>query len=330
MKGLELSRRYYETYGKAMLAQFPALKAEFAVGLVGRGSECFGFDDELSRDHDYGPSFCIWLRKEVYEQYAGQIQAAYDEMPGEFMGYPARRMEETGQGRIGVLCLEDFYYGILGTDHVPRSNREWLALQDENLATAINGEVFEDRLGLFSQIREGLSAYYPEDVRIKKIVARMAKAARAGQYNYARAMRRGERVAAELVIQEFVRESMSLVYLLNRRYAPFDKWIHRGMKQLPSCAEIGDMLGLLYQVEKPESAWDAEQCAANGALWDMGGLNMQDGRVLIIEAVCNVIVQELNAQGLSDMTDNFLQNHLGIVTARIQDEDLKKMQFLEG
>ncbi|MCM1143590.1 MAG: DUF4037 domain-containing protein [Blautia sp.] len=330
MKGLELSRRYYETYGKAVLAQFPALKTEFAVGLVGRGSECFGFDDELSRDHDYGPSFCIWLRKEVYEQYAGQVQAAYDEMPREFMGYPARRIEETGQGRIGVLCLEDFYYGILGMDHVPCSNREWLALQDENLATAINGEVFEDRLGLFSRIREGLSAYYPEDVRIKKIVARMAKAARAGQYNYARAMRRGERVAAELALQEFVRESMSLVYLLNRRYAPFDKWIHRGMKQLPSCAEIGDMLGLLYQVEKPESAWDAEQCAQNGALWDMGGLNMQDGRVLIIEAVCNVIVQELNAQGLSDMTDNFLQNHLGKVTAKIQDEDLKKMQFLEG
>ena len=34
------------------------------------------------------------------------------------------------------------------------------------------------------------------------------------------------------------------------------------------------------------------------------------GRVLVIEAVCSVIVQELNAQGLSALQDNFLQNHL--------------------
>jgi hypothetical protein len=44
-------------------------------------------------------------------------------------------------------------------------------------------------------------------------------------------------------------------------------------------------------------------------------LNTNDGRVLIIEAVCNVIVQELNAQGLSDLQDNFLQNHLHAVLA---------------
>lgn len=330
MKGLELSKRYYEAYGKAMLARFPALEWEFAVGLAGRGSECFGFDDEISRDHDYGPSFCIWLRKEIYEQYAGQVQAAYDVIPGEFMGVSARVAEATGQGRVGVLCIEDFYFELLGIDHIPQSNREWLALQDENLASATNGAVFEDRLGLFSKIREGLLAYYPEDVRIKKIAACMARAARAGQYNYARAMRRGERIAAELALHEFIRESMSLVYLLNRRYAPFDKWIHRGMQNLPSYSEIGDMLNLLYQVEKPEEAWYSDHPEEDNRLWDLGGLNMRDGRVLIIEAVCNLIVQELNAQGLSDLTDNFLQNHLETVTAKIQDEEIKKMQFLEG
>ena len=90
---------------------------------------------------------------------------------------------------------------------------------------------------------------------------------RAGQYNYMRAMRRGERVAAELFLHEFIRESMLLVYLLNRRYAPFDKWLHKGMKNLSTCAEIGDMISLFYQVEKAED------------------------RLLIIEAICNIIVQ---------------------------------------
>lgn len=192
MKGLELSRRYYEAYGKTMLAQFPQLTKEYAAGLVGRGSECFGFDDEISADHDYGPSFCIWLRREMYEQYGTAVQEAYDKMPAEFLGVPGRISEETGKGRVGVLCLEDFYYGLLGTDHVPETNLEWLRLKDEHLATATNGAVFEDHAGVFSTIRKGLLSYYPEDVRRKKIVARMAKMSRAGQYNYARAMRRGE------------------------------------------------------------------------------------------------------------------------------------------
>lgn len=306
MKGLELSRRYYETYGREMLAQFPELEKEYAVGLVGRGSECFGFDDEISKDHDYGPSFCIWLRREVYEKYGTKVQKAYEDMPAEFSGVPGRVMEETGQGRVGALCLEDFYYGLLGTEHVPQTNLEWLRLQDEHLSTATNGEVFEDRSGVFSRMREGLLSYYPEDVRIKKITARMARMSRAGQYNYMRAMRRGERVAAELFLHEFIRESMQLVYLLNRRYAPFDKWIHKGMKELPVCSEIGDMISLFYQVDKAED------------------------RVLIIEAICNIIVQELNIQGLSSLDDNFLQNHLHMVTEKIKDEKIRNMQFLEG
>lgn len=306
MKGLELSRKYYEAYGKEMLARFPELSGEFAVGLVGRGSECFGFDDEFSRDHDYGPSFCVWVRREIYERFGMRLQEAYDAMPREFMGFPGRITEKTGGGRVGILCVEDFYYGLLGIDHVPTSYTEWFLLQDENLATATNGEVFADNLGLFTQIREGLLAYYPEDVRIKKIVACMAKMSRAGQYNYARAMMRGERVAAELFLHEFIKESMSLVYLLNRKYAPFDKWIHKGMQELTTCFEIGDMINLFYQVEKTED------------------------RVLIIEAICNVIVQELNAQGLSDLEDNFLQDHLETVTRKIKDEGIRRMQYLEG
>ena len=67
MNGLALSRSFYETIGKpALEQQFPALMSRMAIGLAGEGSECLGFDDELSRDHDWGPAFCIWLEKEDY------------------------------------------------------------------------------------------------------------------------------------------------------------------------------------------------------------------------------------------------------------------------
>lgn len=306
MKGLELAEEYYNAYGREMLqTKFSYLTEQMAVGLVGYGSECLGFDDELSMDHDYGPSFCVWLPRELYQQYGAQVQAAYEELPQEFMGYGGRVSEMQGQGRVGVLCLEDFYLGILGRDTVPSTEAEWLALSEENLAIVTNGKVFEDHLGKFSAVRSGLLQYYPKAVWIRRLVQALAKAAQAGQYNYARAMKRGERIAAELSLTEYIRESMQAVYLLNRKYAPFYKWMHRGLQDLAVCSEVGDMLNLLYQIPDPAQAWEGV-----GAKDYLYHLNTNDGRVLIIEAVCSVIVQELNAQGLSDQQDNFLQNHL--------------------
>lgn len=313
MKGLELAEKYYEAYGRQMLDdQFADMKGQTAAGLVGYGSECLGFDDDISKDHDYGPSFCIWLPRKIYKEYGARMQAAYDALPREFMGFAGRMEEEQGKGRVGVLCLEDFYEEMIGRSSVPQTDMEWLAIPEEMLATAVNGKVFEDHLRQFSSIRDGLMQYYPHGVWIKKIADSMAKAAQAGQYNYARAMKRGERIAAEMALTEFVKESMHLVYLLNRTYAPFYKWMHRGMQNLSTCSEIGDMLNLLYRIPDPASAW--EGVSATNYVYN---LNTNDGRVLIIEAVCNILVQELNEQGLSDLQDNFLQNHIGTVLEKL-------------
>lgn len=312
MKGLETAKQYYEIYGRQMIrGQFPERADQTAAGLVGYGSECLGFDDEISTDHDYGPSFCIWLPRELYQQCGKEMQAAYDALPKEFMGCSARVEEEQGKGRVGVLCLEDFYLEILGTDRVPETEAEWFSLSEASLSTATNGAVFEDPCGKFTRIREGLLSYYPQEVWRKKLAESLARAAQAGQYNYARAMKRGERIAAEIALTEFVKETMQIVYLLNKKYAPFYKWMHGGMKELVVCSEIGDMLALLYQIPDPAAAW--EGVGAGDFLYH---LNTDDGRVLVIEAVCNVLVQTLNEMELSGRQDNFLQNHVAEILGR--------------
>lgn len=313
MKGLELAEKYYEAYGRKMIEEnFPEIRDQIAAGLVGQGSECLGFDDEISMDHDYGPSFCIWLPKDIYQTYGAKLQEAYQNLPQEFMGFHGRVEEEHGKGRVGALCLEDFYADILGRSTVPDTIQEWLSMDEHALATATNGKIFADNLGQFSNIRDGLLSYYPKEVWLRRIVQSMAKAAQAGQYNYARAMKRGERIAAEIALTEFIQEIMQLVYLLNRKYAPYYKWMHRGMQELSSCAEIADMINLFYQIPDPAAAW--EDVSPEEYVYN---LNTNDGRVLIIEAICNIIVQELNAQGLSELQDNFLQNHLQTVLQKI-------------
>lgn len=326
MKGLELSRQYYAAYGKEMLEKkFPMLAGRVAAGLAGQGSECLGFDDGISRDHDYGPSFCLWLTKEDYDKYGKAMMEEYRKLPKDFEGVKGRAESLHGSGRVGVLCIPDFYYGILGTEDIPKSNREWMRLEETALCTATNGEVFEDPLGEFSRIRSGLLSYYPEDVRIKKIAARAAVMAQSGQYNYARAMKRGEKVAARLALAEFMKSAISMVYLLNRRYTPFYKWMRHGMQELSILPEIGDILDLLAGMEDQSPAW--EGVGETDYLYTVNG---NDKCVIIVEAVCNLVVQELAAQGLTEGEDNFLESHTMTLMEKIKDPHIRSLHVMEG
>ena len=145
MTGLELAKAYYETYGKRMLAEeFPRYVDRIAVGLAGEGSECFGFDDAISRDHDFGPSFCMWLTKEDYQVIAPELRRAYQALPKDFYGYPPRKEEPFGGERVGVLCIDDFYRRQIGRADAEFSMTGWVYVPESRLATVTNGEVFVD------------------------------------------------------------------------------------------------------------------------------------------------------------------------------------------
>ena len=102
MKGLALARAYFDAYGAPMIErQFAAYKRSMAVGLVGEGSECFGYDDAFSQDHDFGPGFCIWLPQTVYAEIGAELERAYAALPQEYLGN--RRLETAQAGkRVGV------------------------------------------------------------------------------------------------------------------------------------------------------------------------------------------------------------------------------------
>lgn len=326
VKGLELSERYYETYGKPMLeARFPELLPRIAIGLVGQGSECFGYDDDISMDHDYGPAFCLWLTVEDYERYGREVQAAYDSLPKDFLGVPGRIVSAQGGERVGVLEIHAFYRQFIGVEQPPRSMMRWLHLPDAQLACATNGKVFSDSLGEFSAIRSAI-AVYPEDVRVKKMAARLAIMAQSGQYNYGRSMRRGDVVAAELALRKFVQAGISFVYLYNRRYAPYYKWLYRGMLDLPLLAgEVAGLFRQLMTTGTQEAAWSEE-----GTVGFNPYVNLRDTKVQLIERICTLVVQALKADGLSSLEDDFLEPHAREVMKRIEDPMLRRCHVMEG
>ncbi|WP_333649309.1 DUF4037 domain-containing protein [Lacrimispora sp.] len=300
MKGLTLSRRYYEEYGVPMIHRyFPQYENRVATGLSGEGSECLGFDDELSRDHDWGPSFCMWLTDEDYESIGKSLQEMYDCVPKEYKGFPQRLESQGGAGRTGVIRISDFYRRYTGLSYGPETLREWETIPESFLATAVNGEVFRDDLGTFSAIRKTLQGFYPEDLRLRKIAARVAIMAQSGQYNFPRCLKRKEEVAGAMALCEFTEAACSMVYLLNRRYMPFYKWAHHGIQFLPVLSGVHGQLSRLYAVGKAEE------------------------KQAMVEEICCCVIRELKNQGLTRGDSDFLLDHGQEVVGHIQDDEIR-------
>ncbi len=308
MKGLELSKIYFQEVG------FPMLREKFidhidriAVGLVGDGSECFGFDDKLSRDHDWGPGFCLWLCPQDFEKFGSRLKAAVAGLPQSFAGFDPRKESQWGDARIGVFEISQFYRKFIGFDHLPSDYNEWLLIPENNLAACTNGKVFWDPLKEFTRWREALLNFYPEDVRLKKIASRCMTIGQAGQYNFPRCVQRGEYFAAQYAETKFCADIMSLIFLLNRKYAPFYKWMHRAVKDLPI---LGDWI--YREIESLISESDHR------------------AKIKRVEGMCITVIKELKSQELSDNESLFLPDHGPKIQNRIEDKILRDRNVWVG
>ena len=180
MKGMDLSRAYCERYAASLFAgSLEGLRQRCALGLVGPGSECLGFDDQISRDHDFGPGFCIWLEPADFAAFGAELQRRYDELPREFMGY--RRVSTPLSGkRTGVFDADEFRMRYTGLASAPSSSKEWLFIPQQLLAEFTAGEIFSDPAGVMARRRAPYLAFYPQAVVQKKVAAELAGMAQAG------------------------------------------------------------------------------------------------------------------------------------------------------
>lgn len=304
MKGIELAKQFYDTFGATILeGEFKEVSDRIAVGLVGEGSECLGFDDEISHDHDFEPGFCMWITKEDEQKFGFRLERAYSRLPKEFLGFKRQPLSPVGGNRHGVLVIEDFYRKFLGTETVPKDELWWLDVPATTLRTATNGEVWRDELGIFSSIRGELLKGYPEDVRRKKIAAHTLMLAQSGQYNLPRSLKRGDIGAAQLCVSEFVRHTISLVYLLNNVYEPFYKWAYRGMRELEKLSELEPLLISLADIKNAEDT---------------------------VEQIALMLSREFVNQGLTPTVSAELASNAYQITDTIKSGTLRNMHILEG
>ena len=310
IKGLDLGRDFFRECGEPMLKEeFPDLIPHLCCGLFGSGSECFGFDDDISQDHDFEPGFCIFLPDEnvVDRKQAFRLERAYAGLPREFRGFKRSVMQPVGGARHGVFRTSEFFYDKIGSADGQLDREAWLYVPEQSLAECTNGEIFFDNPGTVTAIRSALSKM-PEDVRKKKLAAQLFLMAQSGQYNYGRCLRHGESAAAQLAVCEFVKSTLSVIFLLNRTYQPYYKWTFRALRSLPVLAESGDRLAALLE-------------SGNGP-------DRSPEKIGLIESLAQDVIDELVRQDLTRAACGDLEKHAYSVNDLSADPDLRNRHIL--
>ncbi len=310
MKGIELARAYWETYGVPMIReQFPEYEEIIAAALTGGGSECYGFDDEVSRDHDFEPGFCLFLPGEeiVDRRTAFLLERAYAKLPTEFEGFSRQKLQPVGGQRHGVFRIDEYFTEKIGCPVEEMSMERWLCLPEYALAEAVNGEVFRDGAGLLTDCRKRLSEM-PEDARRKRLAGRLLLMAQSGQYNYRRCLKHGEAGAAQLAVGEFVKNTLSAVFLLNRAYMPYYKWSFRALRSLPGGEDLDRSLEWLLTTDNGEA--------------------VAEDKYFCMEGIASQVIDLLQEQGLTEAVCGDLEKHAYSVNDGIRDGEIRNRHIL--
>ncbi|MCR4703349.1 MAG: DUF4037 domain-containing protein [Saccharofermentans sp.] len=317
--GLKISEVFFEEYGMPMLEKhFSEYKDEIAAGLAGQTSECFGYDDYISRDHDYAPGFCLWLPEELKKKIGSDLQKAYDELPVEDfiinhradvgMSGPSNIMTGARSKRVGVHSIEEFFYEHTGMTHAPVTTEDWLLTPQMHIAEAVNGKVFRDISGEFTAIRNVWAGYYPADIKKKKVAADLAMAGKTGQFNYLRSVKRDDIGAAYCCVTEFIYKISAALFLLNGRYMPYYKWRFRAMKEFTTLNSVVEPLLQLSQMSE----------------------EMSSDKIRLIEDISGMVIKELVGRGWSSGHSDYLLDNAKLVMKTISDSEIASWNIFVG
>jgi hypothetical protein len=267
IKGLELSELFYEEAVKPILAKnFPDLT--YSAALIGLGSEVLGFDTPQSMDHDWGPRLMLFLAEADHETCRDEMdQVLRQELPGEIHGYPTNFghhddgttvMSATDSGPIhhGVMFLtvQCFFKYVLNFDPTGDIRPvDWVSVPQYRLLMLTAGRVFHDGLGQLEPIRARLR-YYPDDVWLYLLAAQWRRIAQEEAF-MGRCGQVGDDLGSRLIAARLVRDLMHLCFLMERRYAPFIKWLGSAFGQLNCAAELLPVFGHVLEA----NSWEERQ-----------------------------------------------------------------------
>ena len=277
LTGLDLCRAYYDEFVQHFIEkEYPELNGKLTAGLFGEGSDAYGWDDVESRDHDWGPGVILLIKSmSDYDRFGQKLQSdliTIAEKTPDFHGFKPDT-DSIRKGRRGVFGIRDYFTRLIGhelTEYLMAACRQpsadgaaaascgtaeasygtavnedelkhlYLSAPEYALSAAVNGELWTDPDGVVAAIRNKLAEYYPESVWRSILMQNVALFSQNAQYNYLRMKRRGDNAAASILLAEGMKNAAHIAYILEKKYAPHDKWLLRGLDDLAAIDFSGE------------------------------------------------------------------------------------------
>jgi len=216
-------------------------------------------------DHEWGPRLQLFLSPGDYEAFRRKIDLMLREkLPLEFRGFSVnfskkdpddgfiKRMEKKKEypvnHHITFYTIEHFFKSYLGVDPYNVNLYDWLIFAEESLLEVTEGKVYYDGLNELKELRQRFS-YFPEDIwryklacQWKRISQEEAFAGRCGQT--------GDELGSRIIAARLVRDIMKLCFLMERKYAPYSKWIGKAFQNLHSGKTLIPLLNSIMEANK--------------------------------------------------------------------------------
>lgn len=237
--GAQFVRDFHrQVVGPILTRHLPRLR--HAAGRLGSGSDVLGFDDEMSRDHDWGARLTVLVDEEDGAAVTEVVALLERELPETFGGLPVRFAMTWSPARthqVHVATVMGFAANRLGV-HPGRglSTLEWLCLTGHSVLETVGGPVFCDTTRELSRLR-ALLTWYPADVdgfvrasgwqRIAQSLPHVGRTAETGQ-----------EMQSRLICAELVTDLIRHAFLMERQWIPYAKWRQAGFERLPIAAAL--------------------------------------------------------------------------------------------
>ena len=247
--GLILAEGFYRDAVKPVLeSHYPDLR--YSAALIGGGSEVLGFDNEMSKDHHWGPRVMLFLPAEDLKAKRDNIRTVLgNELPPHYRGYSTnfappdlsdhgtQMLRPVTAGpvnhRVETFTFAGFFHGYMNIDiDKALSPIDWLTLPQQKLRSIIAGRVFHDDLGL-ETIRARF-VWYPDDVWLY-LLASLWQRVSQDEHLMGRAGYVGDENGSAIIGARLARDIMRLAFLMEKQYPPYAKWFGTAFRQL-NCA----------------------------------------------------------------------------------------------
>lgn len=245
MNGLEVSKLFFFEWGLPTLKKhYPDLVNRIASGKFS-GSETLQVDDELSTDHNWGPSFPLYLPNEDYEKCGNQLEADLNKRaPVEFRGYS---LKGAGDKSVIVQSTSRFFDSMFSGE-MPSQLMDWICCLhhldaiESNLYFLKHGSLYFDAFGEFTSLRKRFSQY-PRDIQLLRMAHCAFQIAHYGEYNYCwRLVARQDPISIQIALGYFSRAVMQMCFLIEDDFSPYWKWLSTELKKMGKYKCLSDML----------------------------------------------------------------------------------------